>query len=58
VAFAVKKPVMAKVELDQRKAQKLAASAVVLPYKPAKKAAMARATLKMARQRHAVAAAR
>jgi RNA polymerase sigma factor for flagellar operon FliA len=33
-------------------------SAVVLPYKPAKKLAMARATLKVSRQRQAVAAAR
>ena len=34
------------------------ASAVVLPYKRAKKLTMARATLKMGRQRQAVAAAR
>ena len=33
-------------------------SAVVLPYKPAKKLTMARATLKIGRQRQAVAAAR
>jgi len=59
IEFAAKKPVMAKATLPQaqeeRKAQPLG---VVLPYKPAKKLNMARATLKVGRPRQAVAAAR
>ena len=48
--FSAKKPMMAK-------ARATAAAAVVLPYTPGRKV-MARATLKVGRQRQAVAAAR
>jgi RNA polymerase sigma factor FliA len=66
IAFAAKKPVMAKAELVAMKAdptmtaEKVASTqAVVLPYKRvAKKAVPAKAALKMPRQRQAVAAAR
>ena len=59
VTFAVKKPVMAKVELPQAHAEKVASPGVLLRYKPAnKRPALARATLRMGRQRQAVAAAR
>ena len=66
IAFAVKKPVMAKA--DVRSAYKPDATmtaetvatphAVVLPYKATKRTAPVKATLKMARSRQAVAAAR
>ena len=49
--FSAKKPLMAKAQVPAP------AAAVVLAYKPVKKA-MARATLKVGRQRQAVAAAR
>src|SRR3984893_2546382 len=56
LAFMARRPVMAEaVPLATAKAD---AAAVVLPYKRAKKLTMARATLKMGRQRQAVAAAR
>ncbi len=59
LAFAARKPMTAATVAPVAKAQQsAAASAVVLTYKPAKKLTMARATLKMGRQRQAVAAAR
>ena len=59
VTFAVKKPVMAKAELAQAHVEKVASPGVLLRYKPAtKRPALARATLRMGRQRQAVAAAR
>jgi len=59
VTFAAKKPVMAKAELPQAHAEKVASPGVLLRYKPAnKRPALARATLRMGRQRQAVAAAR
>jgi RNA polymerase sigma factor (sigma-70 family) len=70
VAFASRKPAMAKAQLKGREAQeaqgrqqpqeqKIAARAVVLAYKPAQKRQSVRATLKVSsRQREAVAAAR
>ena len=60
LAFASKRPKMVKAELPAANAEKIASpSAVVLHYKPATKRQLAsRATLKGARQRHAVAAAR
>ena len=60
VAFASKKPKMLKAELPAHNEERLASpQAVVLQYKPATKRQLAaRATLKLARQRHAVAAAR
>src|SRR6266851_3875319 len=60
IAFAAKKPVMVKAQLTRESAEKIASpQAVVLAYKPAsKRPAPAKATLKMAPQRHAIAAAR
>src|SRR5216684_3509281 len=60
IAFAAKKPVMVKAQLTRASAEKIASpQAVVLAYKPAsKRPAPAKATLKMAPQRHAIAAAR
>ena len=60
VAFASRKPQMVKAELPSPQAEKIASpSAVVLQYKPAtRRPAPVRATLKMPRQRQAVAAAR
>ena len=59
VAFAVRKPAMAKAKLPHMAAGKTATptTAVVLPYKATNRGA-ARATLKTARERQAVAAAR
>ena len=58
LAFA-SKPKMVKVELPAANADTLASPAVVLRYKPASKRQLAaRATLKVGRPRHAVAAAR
>jgi len=60
VAFASRKPQMVKAQLPSPKADTVAApAAVVLQYKPAtRRPAPVRATLKMPRQRQAVAAAR
>jgi len=59
VTFAAKKPVMAKAELPQAHAGKVASPGVLLRYKPTnKRPVLARATLRMGRQRQAVAAAR
>ena len=65
LAFAARKPVTAvtppmtaMAPMAHAQPSAAAASAVVLAYKPAKKLTMARATLKMGRQRQAVAAAR
>src|SRR5712692_2247788 len=60
IVFAAKKPVMVKAQLTRASAEKIASpQAVVLAYKPAsKRPAPAKATLKMAPQRHAIAAAR
>src|SRR6266849_7346721 len=56
IAFAAKKPVMVKAQLTRESAEKIASpQAVVLAYKPAsKRPAPAKATLKMAPQRHAI----
>ena len=65
LAFAVRKPTMAKAELVRANANAAgtpemvaSTSAVVLPYKPAAKKPVAKAALKMPRQRQAIAAAR
>jgi RNA polymerase sigma factor for flagellar operon FliA len=66
LAFAVRKPTMAKAQMVGLKANAACTSetvasttGVVLPYKPsAKRTAAAKATLKMPRQRQAIAAAR
>ena len=64
IAFAARKPVMAKVEMPVRAVAAAAdktptTQAVVLAYKPAtKRAIAAKAALRMSRQRHAIAAAR
>ena len=60
LAFASRKPTMVKAGLPASVAERLASpQAVVLPYKPATRRQLAaRSTLKIARQRHAVAAAR
>src|SRR6185503_14698640 len=63
IAFAARKPVMAKVDMPAAAAEiaadKPAAHAVVLAYKPAsKRATPAKATLRVARQRQPIAAAR
>ena len=65
LAFAVRKPTMAKAEMVRTKANAAetpemvaSTSAVVLPYKPAAKKPVAKAALKMPRQRQAIAAAR
>jgi RNA polymerase sigma factor for flagellar operon FliA len=59
IAFAAKKPVMAKVEVPGVMAEKdKSAQAVVLPYPVTAKRGVVRATLKTVRQRPAVAAAR
>ena len=60
IAFAAKKPVMLKSQLRGESAERTAPpQAVVLAYKPAsKRPAPAKATLKMTRPRHAIAAAR
>jgi RNA polymerase sigma factor for flagellar operon FliA len=58
IAFTVKKP-MAKAALPQRKSQAAAPAAVVLPYKQVeKRRASAASTVKVVRQRPAIAAAR
>src|SRR5206468_3302639 len=57
VAFATQKPKMAKADLPETRTEKAVPAAVVLPYKVVKPVP-ARATLKMTRQRQAVAAAR
>ncbi len=60
IAFAAKKPMTAKARLPGESAAKVASpQGVVLAYKPAsKRPAAAKATLKMTRARHAIAAAR
>jgi RNA polymerase sigma factor for flagellar operon FliA len=60
IAFATKKPMMAKAQLADAQAEKAAPpqAAVVLAYKPGVKRVAARATLKVGRPRQAVAAAR
>jgi RNA polymerase sigma factor for flagellar operon FliA len=63
IAFAARKPVMAKVEMPKaaaaNAADTLAAQAVVLAYKPAtRRATPAKAALRVSRQRQALAAAR
>ena len=60
LAFTAKKPVMVKAQLPDASAEKIASPyAVVLPYKPsAKRPVQAKASLKMTRTRHALAAAR
>jgi len=60
IAFAARKPTMAKATLQPKPATAgVPVAAVVLPYKPvAKRAAPAKATLRMPRQRQAIAAAR
>jgi RNA polymerase sigma factor for flagellar operon FliA len=58
LAFAARKPMTASTAPVAKAQPSAAASAVVLTYKPAKKLTMARATLKMGRQRQVVAAAR
>ncbi len=60
LAFTVKKPMMVKAQLPDPQAETLASPhAVVLPYRRSmKRTAQAKATLKITRARHAVAAAR
>jgi RNA polymerase sigma factor (sigma-70 family) len=60
VAFASRKPVMAKAELPSSANGRgdKTSQAVVLPYKPASKRLVARTSLRVGRTRHAVAAAR
>ena len=59
LAFASRKPVMAKATLPDACEEKAAApQAIVLPYKPAKKRAVPARPIKVSRSRHAVAAAR
>ena len=58
LAFAARKPVMVSPAPMAKALLSAVAPAVVLAYKPAKKLTMARATLKMGRQRQAVAVAR
>jgi RNA polymerase sigma factor for flagellar operon FliA len=60
IAFAAKKPMTAKARLPGESAEKVASpQGVLLAYKPAsKRPAAAKATLKMTRARHAIAAAR
>jgi RNA polymerase sigma factor for flagellar operon FliA len=59
IAFATKRPVMAKMQISQPVAETVASPhAVVLPYKPATKRVAARMPLHAARQRQAVAVAR
>jgi RNA polymerase sigma factor for flagellar operon FliA len=57
-AFMARRPVAPEPVLVANAKPGATLSAVVLPYKPGKKLAMAHATLKVGRQRHAVAAAR